>query len=96
MLFMRSTGFIQSNLVHKYQQATCTLMDVRDVAALLRVSKSMVYKLAEQGALHAVRTAGSSASRGATSTRSSARASRSLPGLPGGRSRGVPSARRRS
>ena len=55
MLFMRSTGFIQSNLVHKYQQATCTLMDVRDVAALLRVSKSMVYKLAEQGALHAVR-----------------------------------------
>ncbi len=55
MLFMRSTGFIQSNLVRKYQQATCTLMDVRDVAALLRVSKSMVYKLAEQGALHAVR-----------------------------------------
>lgn len=31
------------------------LMDVRDVAALLRVSKSMVYKLAEQDALHAVR-----------------------------------------
>ena len=31
------------------------LMDVRDVAALLRVSKSMVYKLAEQGAFHAVR-----------------------------------------
>ena len=55
MLFMRSTGFIQSNLVRKYQQATCTLMDVRDVAALLRVSKSMVYKLAEQGTLHAVR-----------------------------------------
>ena len=55
MLFMRSTGFIQSNLVRKYKQATCTLMDVRDVAALLRVSKSMVYKLAEQGALHAVR-----------------------------------------
>jgi excisionase family DNA binding protein len=31
------------------------LMDVCDVAALLRVSKSMVYKLAEQNALHAVR-----------------------------------------
>jgi excisionase family DNA binding protein len=31
------------------------LMDVQDVAALLRVSKSMVYKLAEENALHAVR-----------------------------------------
>ena len=35
--------------------ATQQLMDVRDVAAFLRVSKSMVYKLAEEGALPAVR-----------------------------------------
>ncbi|MCC6109801.1 MAG: helix-turn-helix domain-containing protein [Denitrobacterium sp.] len=31
------------------------LMDVSEVAAFLRVSKSMVYKLAEEDALHAVR-----------------------------------------
>jgi excisionase family DNA binding protein len=31
------------------------LMDVQDVAALLRVSKSMVYKLVESGDLRAVR-----------------------------------------
>lgn len=31
------------------------LMDVQDLAAFLNVSRSMVYKLAEQGALPAVR-----------------------------------------